>query len=183
MSRSRRVRCLFSPLILVLRLPPSVRRSTCEQAGKSQVTSAEKLVISSLTSERPICATVSFSRRRCSNPPGTPRRSLGPSFLSFTPAHSGAFDSSSLSLTLGIRRVHYIPVQPALYNLPSIVAFLRAHDAVAAKIASNGKRFADDLLGERQRVLGVAGVLVEYARLWSKKRTEMAWELPPTSSP
>lgn len=164
-------------------VPPSVRRSTCEQAGESQVTYGDALVISSLTSERPICEIVSSSRRRCSNRPGTPKRSLGPSYLIFAPSIHAPSSTHPLSCFSGIRRVHYIPVQPALYNLPSIVAFLRAHDAVAAKIASNGKRFADELLGERQRVLGVAGVLVEYARLWSKKRTDMTWELPPTSSP
>lgn len=55
---------------------------------------------------------------------------------------------------------------PSFANLPSLLAFLRANDALASKIASAGREFARNVLGEKEKVVGVLGQLVEYGRNW-----------------
>jgi len=119
-----------------------------------------------------LSSSVSSSTPQPSSRSGSTKPFLGSSSFPLTLPFP-AFQLTSLCCL--VNRVHYIPIHPSFFNLPSILAFLRDNDVLASKIASNGRAFAKSTLGEKEKVLGLVGLLIEYGRDWATKRGAMNW--------
>ena len=60
---------------------------------------------------------------------------------------------------------HYVPISNGLDDLPAAVAWARAHDAAAQRIAAAGRRFAARYLTADFAGVYVAALLEQYAAL------------------
>ncbi|KIJ63849.1 glycosyltransferase family 90 protein [Hydnomerulius pinastri MD-312] len=72
--------------------------------------------------------------------------------------------------------VHYVPIQLSYSDLHDAVAFFRAHDDLAAKIASAGKRWSQEFWRKEDMGAYLYRLLLEYARVSSLDRDSMSYE-------